>query len=156
MCSLDRANQGDVTVCTYELIINYLRGGSFRFDTVYTRFRKKYEGQREEESNFIKEKLDPSDRRGAADAAELILGCATDICDASSTLAKAACDHSSGLKKALSDFFAIYGVGSRIFLKKQLDDGYDDIVDIINDLVHERNSNISSFEELFDLILRRK
>ena len=156
MCSLDTANQSELTTCIYELLINYLKSGNFRFDAIYSKYRKRFEALRREEENAITAKLDPSDRRGAADAAEMLLLCVSDICDVSGELAEAVCDPSSGLKKALSEFFGIYGIGARVFLKKHFEDGYFGVADIFDELVEERNSSISSVSDAVDLVLRRK
>jgi hypothetical protein len=155
MCALDRSSQRELTVCIFELIINYLRSGSFRFDTLYPRYRKHFEENRREGSNAILEKLDPADRRGAADAAELLLGCILEICDVSPTFASDVCNSTSGLKRILHDFFNVWGVGARIHLKKHFKDGYDGVIDIMDELVQQRNASISSFEDIKDILFKR-
>ena len=155
MCKLDRANQSEKTVCIFELIINYLRSGFFRFDTLYPRYRKHFEDQRAEETNFIKEKIDPAKMRGAADAVELLLGCIKDICDVSPVFAANVCHTTSGLKRVLKDFFNVWGAGARIHLKKHFKDGYEGVVDIMDELVESRNATITSFDDLKDLLLKR-
>ncbi|MBQ8302618.1 MAG: hypothetical protein IJX97_03600 [Clostridia bacterium] len=156
MCTLNTSSQSATTACTYELLINYLKTGNFRFDAIYSKYRRHYERVREDESNVITAKLDPPDRRGAADAAELLLSCVSEICNASGELAELACGYASGLKRALAEFFGIYGIGARIFLKKHFEDGYDGVQDIFDELVDERNSEIKSFDDAVDLVLRRK
>ena len=101
------------------------------------------------------ERLDPSDRRGAADAMELILRCVREICQVSPTLASAVCSHASGLKKALAGFFQIWGAGARMHLKKHFENGYDGVVDMMDELVRQRNSEISSFEDFTDLVFKK-
>ena len=155
MCRLDRANQSETVVCCLELVINYLRSGSFRFDTLYPRYRNHYEEIRRDEANFITERLDPPYRRASADAIELLLGCILQICETAPELATDVCSKSSGLKKAFSDFFNVWGAGARIHLKKHFKDGYEGVVEIMNELVYDRNTSISSFEELFDLLFKR-
>ena len=156
MCSLDRAKQGETTVLTYELIINYLKLGNFRFDTLYSKYRKSFEELRASEENAVTARLDPSDRRGAADAAELLMEVVTGISDASDELCELVISPTSGLKKALEEFFGIFGIGAAIFLKKKLGDGYEGVSELIDELVSERNSAISSFDDAVNLILRRK
>lgn len=155
MCQLDRANQSELVVCCLELAINYLKSGSFRFDTLYPRYRNHFVEIRRDEANFITERLDPPERRAAADAMDLLLGCILEICEVSAILASDVCQKSSGLKKALGDFFAAWGAGARIHLKKHFKDGYEGVVEIMNELVYDRNTSISSFEELFDLLFKR-
>ena len=155
MVQLDRANQSELTVCIMELIISYFRTGTFRFDTLYPRYKKHFEEIRQDESNVIKDKLSPADRLGAADAMELILGCIRDICEISDELADDVCDAGSGLKKAFAAFFKIWGAGARVYLKKHFENGYEGVVDIMDELVEERNSDISSFGELSDLFTRK-
>jgi hypothetical protein len=155
MCQLDRANQSELVVCCLELVINYLRSGSFRFDTLYPRYRNHFDEIRRDEANFITERLDPPYRRASADAIELLLGCIYEICETSPELATDVCSKSSGLKKAFSDFFAVWGAGARIHLKKHFKDGHEGVVEIMNELVYDRNTSISSFEELFDLLFKR-
>ena len=155
MCDLDRVNQSEKTVCIFELIINYLRSGFFRFDTLYPRYRKHFEDQRTEETNFIKEKIDPAKMRGAADAVELLLDCIKDICDVSPVFAANVCHTTSGLKRVLHDFFNVWGAGARVHLKKHFKDGYEGVVDIMDELVEQRNATITSFDDLKDLLLKR-
>ena len=155
MCDLDRANQNERTVCIFELIINYLRSGFFRFDTLYPRYRKHFEEIRMEDSNAVFEKLDPAKMRGAADAVDLLLDCIKDICDVSPVFAANVCHSTSGLKRVLHDFFNVWGVGARIHLKKHFKDGYEGVVDIMDELVEQRNASITSFDELKALLFKR-
>lgn len=155
MCNLDRVNQSELTVCILELTISYLRSGFFRIDTLYPRYRKHFEEMRAEESNFIKEKIDPAKMRGAADAVDLLLGCIKDICEVSPVFAANICNPNSGLKRVLHDFFHVWGAGARIHLKKHFKDGYEGVVDIMNDLVSERNSSVTSFDDLKGILLKR-
>lgn len=155
MCQLDRATQREAVVCNLELAINYLRSGYFRFDTLYPRYKKHFIELREEESNVVLDKIDPPERRGAADAIKLLLEAILPICEASHTLATNVCHKSSGLERVFGDFFALWGAGARMYLKSNFKDGYDGVVDIMDDLVRERNSAISSFEDVSDLLFKR-
>ena len=155
MCDLDRANQSERTVCIFELIINYLRSGFFRFDTLYPRYKKHFEELRSEDTNIVLEKLDPAKRRGAADAAGLLLDCIKDICEVSPVLAANVCNPTSGLKRILHDFFNVWGAGARVYLKKHFKDGHEGVLDIMDELVSQRNASITSFDDLKDVLFKR-
>ena len=93
--------------------------------------------------------------RGAADAVELLLDCIKDICEVSPVFAANVCHTTSGLKRVLHDFFNVWGAGARIHLKKHFKDGYEGVVDIMDELVEQRNATITSFDDLKDLLLKR-
>ena len=101
-------------------------------------------------------KVDPADRRGAADAAELLINCVSDICDASGELADIATSEDCGLGGALKAFISTYGLGAGMFLKKRCEESYFAIGDMVDELIEERNAAITSFDDAIDLVLRRK
>lgn len=145
----------DTAECTYMLLLNYLRYGAFNFDDVYSYYQNNYEEIHREEGS-IRSKIEPNDRRGAADAAGLIISCASDICDASSELGDMVASDDSGLRRAMASFVDVYGLGAGLFLKKHCEDAYFVIGDIADELIEERNASINSVEDAVNLVLRRK
>ena len=144
----------DTAECTHRLLVEYLRDGRFDFEELYSDYQKQYEEAHREEGS-IRSRIEPNDRRGAADAAELIITCASDICDASSELGDIVCDPESGLKRALASFVDVYGLGAGIFFKKHCEEAYFAIGDIADELIEERNASIGSVEDAVNLVLRK-
>ena len=145
----------DTAECTHRLLVCYLRDGNFSFDEIYSDYQKRYEEMHAEAGGIIS-KIQAGDRRGAAEAAELIIGCASDICEAANELADIACDDKSGLRRALSAFVDLYGLGAGHFFKKHCEEAYFAIGDITEELIEERNASIESVEDAVNLVLRRK
>lgn len=145
----------DGVECTHRLLVEYLREGRFAFDDIYLDYQKSYEEAYTEEGS-IRSRIESYDRRGAADAAELIIGCASDICEASGELADIVCNEESGLRRALASFVETYGLGAGRFFKKHCEDAYFAIGDIADELIEDRNASIGSVEDAVNLVLRRK
>ena len=152
--SYDPDNQDAETACLYELVANYLTKGNFSFDRIYARYQRQLEESYEDEG-FIAKGFN-ADRRGAAAAIELIISCAIDICSVSNTLTSLVCGSESGLRRAVSDFIAIYGLGAGQLLKRLTKDSCDEIEEICDELIDERNASINSVGDALDLFLRRK
>ncbi len=152
--NLDLENQDEETSCTYQLIASYLTDGSFDFDLLYDYYQREFEDSFEDESGFAKGFM--ADRKGAASAISLILGCATDICNASQTLATLVRHDDSGLREAVTEFVNLYGLGAGGVLKKHLRDSDPDIEEICDEVITERNKSIKSVGDAVDLIFKRK
>lgn len=147
-------SDGEESDCTYRLVINYLTSGKLGFDELYTAYQTHYEEIYEEDGIVVKGLN--ADRRGAVSAIELILSAADGICDASRSMIAVATSAESGLRRALSDFISIYGFGAGIFLKKRTKDSCDEIPEIIDELIDERNASITSIGDAVDILLHRK
>lgn len=148
-------SDSDSAECTHRLLVEYLREGKFAFDEVYADYQKTYEDAYREEGS-IRSRIESFDRRGAADAAELVIDCVSDICDASGELAEIACSEDSGLRRALASFVETYGLGAGLFFKKHCENVYYAISDITDELIEDRNASIGSVEDAVNLVLRRK
>ncbi len=144
----------DIAECTHTLLVRYLRDGNFGFDQVYSEYARGYE-EAHMEKGGIKSKLEAGDRHGASAAAELIIACASEICEASNVLADVVCDEKSGLKRALAEFTRTYGLGAGRFFKKHCEDAYFGIADIAEELIEDRNASIGSVEDAVNLVLRK-
>lgn len=142
------------TSSAYELIIEYLDSGKFDFYTIYEKYCEYFEDFYTEEGGLIGGIK--SDMRGAASSIELVINAASAICDASDELSNMVIDDDSGLRKSLSKFISFFGPGSGLYLKKKLTDAYFEIEEIAEELIEERNSNISSVSDAVDFLLRRK
>ena len=151
----DPDEQDPEVACTYQLLIDYLCKGKFSFGRLYSRYQSYYE-ENLDEDNFVVKTLIPDECRAAASSIELIINCASDICELSADLSKMVLSPESGLKRAISDFIAVLGIAAGPLLKKYTKDSSSEIEDLCNDLIAERNASISSAREAFDLILRRK
>ncbi len=154
-CSLNTVTQDEVTICTYELLINYLESGTLKFDTLYMGIKREREKEYRARNNFIN-KLDPSNRHAAADAMELILHCISEIYKANHTLYDVICDSESGVDRMMTDFVYAYGIGARGFVRRKGKGCPYDIFDSARDIVKERNSSVSSFDDFMDIFFRRK
>ena len=141
------------TMATYELIVDYLTTGNLGFGTVYNRYVKYFEDIRIEEGKMgVKSAM----RRASSDAIELIISCASEICDADDRLAEIAMKDASGLNGAISEFIAFYGPGAGAFLKKQTKDAFFEIEELVEELIDERNDNINTPIDAVNFLLRRK
>ena len=154
MCALDTAEQSNATALTFELLINYFKGGNFRFDALYSKYRRRIENDSDEQS-AVKEFIDPTDRRAAAESMELLLSCIAEICDASGSFVSLVFSESSGIRRALTEFIGVYGVGAWLFIKKHGEGCPDRLFELASELAKERYSAISSFDDAVDFILRR-
>lgn len=137
------------TMATYELIIDYLSHGGFDFENLYTNHLKRFSDILMEEKNKSEK---AAVRRASCEAMELVISCATEICDASDDLAEIAMREEHGLKKVISDFISSYGLGAGIFLKKQIKDAYFEIEELALELIEERNDAISSPKDAINLL----
>ena len=142
------------TASSYELIIDYLSLGRFDFFKMYERYQEYYEDYYIEEGGFIGGIK--ADLRGAASAIELVIASSSAICEVSDELESLVLDDECGLRKALSEFISFFGPGAGVLLKKKLADAYFEIEEIAEELIEERNSNISSVSDAVDFLFRRK
>ena len=147
-------SQDNEIACTYRLLINYLTTGRFGFDGVYSEFARRYEDSYTEKGGLVGGIN--ADRRGAADAIALIISRASEICDASDSLARVALADACGLRVAIESFVAEYGIGAGILLKKITKEANADIDDMVDDAIDKRNASIQSPRDAVDLFLRRK
>lgn len=145
--------QDDETAATYELLVDYLSTGNLGFGALYSRYMKHFEDIRIEENNMS---IKSAERRASCDAIELVISCASEICDASDSLAEVAMSDTSGLKGAISEFIAFYGPGSGSFLKKHTKDAYFEIEELVSELIEERNDSINTVGDAVNFLLRRK
>lgn len=125
--------------CTHRLLLSYLRDGRFDFDRLYSDYQRDFEEELEERGGVLA-KISFCERRAAAEAMELLLTCAAEICDSSSQLAFLVCDEECGLKRAFTDFADSYGIGAMGFLKKQTEDQHFAICDLVEEVNEERKS----------------
>ena len=102
MCELDTATQGETTTFIFELLISYLKTGTFRLDPLYTKYRKHFEDIHNERTG-IKAKVDPADRRGATDAMKIVLSCIEGMSYADDDLAAIICSPACGLEKVVNE-----------------------------------------------------
>ena len=141
------------TTFLFELVIRYLTSGGFKFDSMYRKYREFFDEAYKDEGVI---KGIKSDMRGAATAAKLVMTAAADICDASDELADLVVDEDSGLKEAIADFIAFFGPGAGLILKKHSKDAYFEIEELVDEMIEERKSSITSFDEAMDYFFRRK
>lgn len=136
MASLNRSIQTPKTALIYELCINYLRTGSFRFDIVYQQYKNSVCSQLTEggENSLTPEK---AERRSATAAIELILECVIELCAVSEEYVDKICDDSSGFRKAVKSFILTYGLGVGRFLSQRIDGAPFCVVELVNELVRE-------------------
>ena len=155
MCVLNTNTQSIVVAFSYELLINYLKVENFRFDALYTRYKKMAE-ELHIEKDGDRTTPEKAERDGASDAIELILTCVADICSASYGYVDIVCDDSNGLRRAMEDFIELYGIGAGLFLKQRTDNCPPEVQEIAAELIKARNANITSVREAIDLVLRRR
>ena len=155
MCALDTASQGEATIFAYELLMGYLSSRTFRFEPLYSKFK----AQREEEYRYdtgVQAKLNPPDRHAASDAMELVLFCIGEINSAGSEYSELLSSKRTGIDMILDDFITSYGVGAWIFLKQKGKNCPDSVFSKAEEIIKDRYTSISSFEDAVDIIFRRK
>lgn len=154
MCSLNTNVQSGVTTFTYEIILNYLKTGNFRFDYLYSKYKKiayelDYAGESPENpESFLRE--------SAANTMELILTTIEKICAVAGNLTGVICDESSGLRDAIVSFTETYGFGSSLFIKQKGAGCPYDIVEMVDEITRERYAGVTTFKEAFDIFIRKK
>lgn len=136
MCALNRSTQSAKTAMIYELCINYLKTGNFRFDVLYQNHKKSILQKLEEEAETERE-LAKADKAAAIQSIELVIECTIEICSAGSEYADLVCDEASGFAAAMKSFIITYGLGVGRFLKQKTEFAHYFLIDIINDLVKE-------------------
>lgn len=141
------------TTFTFELVIRYLTTGKFRFDTMYQKYQQFFEDTYSDDGPI---KGIKADMRGAASAIELVMTSAADICEVSDELAELVCEDGSGLREAIASFIAFFGPGAGLILKKHSKDAYLDIEELVEEMIEDRKSSITSFGDAMDYFLRRK
>ena len=94
-------------------------------------------------------------RRASSDAVELVVSCASDICEASDALVAIAMTDESGIRKCISEYIAFYGPGAGSFLKKLTKDANFEIEELVAELIDERNDSINSPRDAVNFLLRR-
>ena len=124
------------TAIAYEIVIRYLADGSFDFEGIYSKYADVYKEDYLDKGGFHAMK---ADRKGAKDAAEIVISTASDICEVSDELAEEVMDEDSGFATALRKFvdFYGYGLGATTILKKFARDAYYEIDEIIEDIDEE-------------------
>ena len=145
--------QDPETSVVFELLIDYLGSGEFKFDSLYEKYSEHYENYYAGGGIIGGIK---SDLRGAASAIELVISAASGVCDASDELSNAVLDDESGLRQAISEFLSFYGPGAGRLLKKYTEDAYFEIEEMVEQVVEDRNAGISSVSDAVDFLLRRK
>ena len=141
------------TLATYELLIDYLSTGNVDFAAVYSVNQKRFEDMLVEEKR-LGEKA--AARRSRCEAIELVISCASEICDASDDLAGVVMSDESGLKRVIADFISFYGIGAGAFLKKRTKDAYFEIEELASELVKDRNDAIGGPIDAINLLLGKK
>ena len=144
--------QDNETAATYELLIDYLSAGKTSLGTIYSKYMKQIEDTLIEE-NKMSEKS--AKRRASSEAIELVISCASEICDASDDLAKIVMSDESGIKDAITEFIAFYGLGSGSLLKKLTKDAYFEIEELSAELIDERNDSINTPRDAVNFLLGR-
>ena len=150
MCSLNRNTQGYKTSFAYELLINYLKLDSFRFDTAYSQYKKIFLEEWESELG-VKATAERLEARSAADAITLVLECALEISTVVADYYELL-EEQSGLGKSIEGFIDSYGIGSARFMKKCLGEAPSEFNEKINELVKERNSRLDGVRGVVDLV----
>ncbi len=146
--------QDPETSSAYELVMKYLLTCGFNFAEMYERYFEYYEDAHTESGGLLGGV--GADLRGAANAIELVLSSASEICNASGELADAVTDKKSGLRQALSEFVSFYGPGAGSFLRKKTQELYFEIEELAEAAIEERNAGISSVSDAVNFLLRRK
>ena len=153
MCSLNRNNQKPKTSFLFELVINYLKTGNFRFDAVYSQY-KKFLSAKHERILGPKATDERVEAASAAEAVEIALECAVEICGVSDDYGYLVCDDESGLGRAVDDFINLFGIGAGIYLITRLGEAPHQIREIVKYQLKKRNASISSAQDVWDIITK--
>lgn len=154
MCALDTANQDETTTFIFELVISYLKTESFRFDVLYTKYRKIFEDNNSDREG-IKAMIDPADRRGAADAMKLLLSAIEGLFVASDEFESMLISSACGLGRAINEFVEIYGIGAWMFIKQHSQGCPDGVMEMAGSSSKEQYKSVQSFTDAVDLVLRK-
>ena len=135
----------------FSLVINYLRTGNFGFDALYFRYKELYASDAE---YMLGAKATPErvESRSASDAIELILSNAVELCYVFSDYESIVLSERGGLPKCIESFIESYGIGAGTYIKKILLNAPDELNEMIDELVKERNSRISGVRDVVDLL----
>ena len=144
--------QDNETLATYELLMDYLTTGNFGFDKIYSKYLKQTVDDLIEEKRMGEKS---AMRRASSDAVELVVSCASDICEASDALVAIVMTDESGIRKCISEYIAFYGPGAGSFLKKLTKDANFEIEELVAELIEQRNDTINSPRDAVNFLLRR-
>ena len=153
VCSLNRNNQKPKTSFILELVMNYLKTGNFRFDAVYEQY-KTFLAPKHERLLGPKATDERVEAASAAEAVELSLECASELCQVTDDYGYLVCDDESGFGKAVDDFINLFGLGAGIYLYTRIKDAPHQIREIIKYQVKKRNASISGVQDVIDLIIK--
>lgn len=153
MCSLNRNNQKPKTSFIFELAMNYLKTGNFRFDAVYEQY-KKFLSTKHERILGPKATDERVEAASAAEAVEIALECAVEICRVTDDYGYLVCGDESGFGRAVDDFINLFGIGAGIYLYTRTKDAPHQIREIIKYQVRKRNASIASVQDVIDLIIK--
>jgi hypothetical protein len=152
MCSLNRSTQSYKTSFTYELLINYLKLGNFRFDAVYTQYKRLLGAEWEEELG-LKATPERVEAKSAADAITLVLNCAAEMSIAlGDRYYDVLLDDAGGFSKSIESFIDSYGIGAAKFMKNCVADAPFEFYEKIKELIKERNARIDGVRGMLDLV----
>ena len=94
--------------------------------------------------------------RSSYQAMELMISCASEICDTSDELAALIMMDESGLKRVIKEFIDYFGPSAGILLKKHTKDAYFEIEELVSELIEERNDSINTIGDVVNFLLNRK
>lgn len=123
MCLLNRNTQSRKTALIYELSINYLRDGSFRFDAVYNQYRK-LSGDVVEKKLGLSATAEKIDIESHIETILPLLSVLSDICLADESFAKGIINDTQALGRVVGGFMSIYGASGTKFLSKNMDNAH--------------------------------
>ena len=141
------------TMATYELLMEYLSTGKLSIGALYSEYLEKIKEALTDEKNM---KPKTAHRRGSAAAIELVISCASEISDASDSLAELVISEDSGLKSAIGQYLSSNGRSACSFLKKLSKDAYFEIEELIGELIDERKESYNPIGDAIGLIFKRK
>ena len=126
MCSLNRNTQSEKTALIFELCINALKDAGLRFDAVFTQYKNVV--IKRNKSNFGRTaKPERVMRESVAEATDLVVRLASDICYAHPSFIDLVCADNSGIARVISNFYLSCGYAALSVLNSCLADAPDEL-----------------------------
>ncbi len=151
ICSVKESELSDRAAFLFNLLINYLKSGNFHFDSLYFRYKELYA---EDAEYNLGSRANPErvESRSASDAVELLLSFVIELCYVFGDYDVSVLAESTGIHKCIESFIESYGIGAGGFLKKYILNAPDELQEIVNELIKERNSRIGGVRDVVDLV----
>lgn len=136
MCSLNRHSQSETTALIFELCINFLKEGNFRFDAIFGRMKNE-ESQRLLSLHDARRSEEHIDIESSTKAFSSIFNVAVSICETHTDYITEVCSYESGLAKSALTFLSSFEIGGVKALRNLAQQAPDELAELITGVIKE-------------------